>query len=97
MGSFVPYYPTSTMRDQSCNIGSCLWQCYVFTRIRGQRTGRETIRILNKAIIDAGGWENLFVAVKRQLLKWFRKHPTSFGFLDNSWEVRQLLLLLAKW
>jgi propionaldehyde dehydrogenase len=36
---------------------------------RGQRTGRETIRILNKAIIDAGGPENLFVAVKEATLE----------------------------
>jgi propionaldehyde dehydrogenase len=36
---------------------------------RGQRTGRETMKILNKAIIDAGGPENLFVAVKEATLE----------------------------
>lgn len=36
---------------------------------RGQKTGRETMKILNKAIIDAGGPENLFVAVKEATLE----------------------------
>lgn len=45
---------------------------------RGQKTGRETIKILNKAIVDAGGPENLFVAVKEATMEAVEeasKHP----------------------